>query len=98
MGAQEEAAAAGLNAMDNWEIVETVGTEEEASLVAGFLEAEGIDSQVESLLFHQEPATFGSLGEVRILVPANDLERARKLIEERESGAVPADVAGDVQA
>lgn len=84
--------------MDNWEIVETVGTEEEAALVAGFLEAEGIASQIESLLFHQEPATFGKLGEVRILVHAKDVERARQLVEERESGEVPADVAGDVQA
>ena len=47
--------------MENWEIVETVGTEEDASLVAGFLEAQGIGTQVESLLFHQEPATFGKL-------------------------------------
>lgn len=97
MEAQEEAAAAGPNAMDNWEIVETVGTDEEASLVAGFLEAEGIASQVESLLFHQEPATFGSLGEVRILVHANDLERARQLIDERESREVPEEAEGDVQ-
>ena len=74
--------------MENWEIVETVGTEEDAALVAGFLEAEGIASQIESLLFHQEPATFGKLGEVRILVHAKDLERARQLIEERESGDV----------
>lgn len=73
--------------MDNWEIVETVGTEEEASLVAGFLEAEGIKSQVESLLFHQEPATFGSLGEVRILVASADLEHARQLIAERENSS-----------
>lgn len=84
--------------MDNWEIVETVGTEEEASLVAGFLEAEGVASQVESLLFHQEPATFGKLGEVRILVHANDLDRARQLIDSRESGEVPEGGAGDVQA
>lgn len=83
------------NAMDNWEIVETVGTEEEASLVAGFLEAEGIASQIESLLFHQEPATFGSLGEVRILVHANDLDRARQLIAEREDSEAGE---GDVQA
>lgn len=88
--------------MDNWEIVETVGTEEEAALVAGFLEAEGIASQIESLLFHQEPATFGKLGEVRILVHAKDVERARQLVEERESGevseAIPGEPAGDVQA
>lgn len=82
--------------MDNWEIAETVGTEEEASLVAGFLEAEGIASQVESLLFHQEPTTFGKLGEVRILVHAGDVERARRLIAAREtSGGVAADVSGE---
>lgn len=80
---------------DNWEIAETVGTEEEASLVAGFLEAEGIASQVESLLFHQEPATFGKLSEVRILVHAEDVERARKLIAAREDAEVPVE---DVQA
>jgi hypothetical protein len=70
--------------IENWEIAETVGTEEEASLVAGFLEAEGIPSQVESLLFHQEPTTFGGLAEVRILVGPADLERARALIAARE--------------
>lgn len=80
---------------DNWEIAETVGTEEEASLVAGFLEAEGIASQVESLLFHQEPATFGKLSEVRILVHAEDALRARKLIAAREDAEVPVE---DVQA
>jgi hypothetical protein len=74
---------------DNWEIAETVGTEEEAALVAGFLEAEGIASQVESLLFHQEPATFGKLSEVRILVHAEDVDRARQLIEAREDSDVP---------
>ncbi len=80
---------------DNWEVAETVGTEEEAALVAGFLEAEGIASQVESLLFHQEPATFGKLSEVRILVHAEDVERARKLIAEREDAETPVE---DVQA
>ncbi|MBP7587590.1 MAG: DUF2007 domain-containing protein [Thermoanaerobaculia bacterium] len=79
---------------DNWEIAETVGTEEEASLVAGYLETEGIASQIESLLFHQEPATFGKLSEVRILVHADDVERARQLIAEREDAEVPAE---DVQ-
>ena len=80
---------------DNWEIAETVGTEEEASLVAGYLETEGIASQIESLLFHQEPATFGKLSEVRILVHADDVERARQLIAEREDSE-PSE--GDVQA
>ena len=79
---------------DNWEIAETVGTEEEASLVAGYLETEGIASQIESLLFHQEPATFGKLIEVRILVHADDVERAHQLIAARENADLPAE---DVQ-
>lgn len=74
--------------MDDWEIVETVGTEEEASLIAGYLEAEGIPANVESLLFHQEPVNFGTLGEVRVKVRAEDLERARTLLEEREDAPV----------
>lgn len=76
--------------MEDWEIVETVGTEEEASLIAGYLEAEGIPATVESLLFHQEPVNFGTLGEVRVVVRKEDLERAQALLDEREES--PAEV------
>jgi hypothetical protein len=68
--------------MDGWEVVSTLGTEEEASLVAGFLESRGIRTSVESLLFHQEPVNFGRLGEVRVLVPEADAAAARELLEE----------------
>lgn len=81
--------------MSDWKIVETVGTEEEATLVAGFLEAEGIPSRIESLLFHQEPTTFGALSEVRIHVAASDLSRAEELLAQRESGA-PALLEGEL--
>lgn len=74
--------------MEDWEIVETVGTEEEASLIAGFLEAEGIPANVESLRFHQEPVNFGTLGEVRVRVRKEDLERALGLLESREDAPV----------
>ena len=67
--------------MAGFEIVRTVGTEEEASLIAGYLAADGIEATVESLLFHQEPVNFGRLGEVRVLVAAADAERARELLE-----------------
>jgi hypothetical protein len=73
--------------MSDWEIVETFGTEEEANLVAGYLAGQGIDARIESLLFHQEPTTFGALSEVRVLVPAAEIERASMLVAERESGA-----------
>ena len=68
--------------MTDWQIVRTVGTEEEAALVAGFLGSAGITTQIESLLFHQEPVTFGRLGEVRVLVPAGSLAEARTALEE----------------
>lgn len=72
--------------MSDWEIVETYGTEEEANLVAGYLAAEGVDARIESLLFHQEPTTFGALSEVRLLVAPADLERAAALVAAREEG------------
>jgi hypothetical protein len=81
--------------MSDWEIVTTVGTEEEAALVEGFLEAAGIPSEIESLLFHQEPVTFGSLGEVRVRVPADRLDEARAVLaaapEAAADGEPPAD-------
>lgn len=68
--------------MDGWEVVRTLGNEEEASLVAGFLESRGVRTSVESLLFHQEPVNFGRLGEVRVLVPEAEVATARALLEE----------------
>lgn len=74
--------------MADWQIVRTVGTEEEAALIAGYLEAAGIESEIESLLFHQEPVNFGRMGEVRVLVDAGALEAAERALateEERKS-------------
>ncbi len=70
--------------MDNWEVVETLGTEEEATLVVGFLATHGIQASVESLFFHQEPMSFGQLGEVRVLVAAVEAERAKQLLADRD--------------
>lgn len=84
---------------DEWETVRVVGTEEEAALLAGFLEESGIPCEVESLLFHQEPVNFGGLGEVRVKVPADRLAEADRVLDERdaafEEGAPEADGGGD---
>jgi hypothetical protein len=72
----------------DWTIVRTVGTEEEAALLAGYLEAAGIEAQIESLPFHQEPVNFGKLGEVRVPVDAGAIEAAdRALADEAERQA-----------
>lgn len=81
--------------MADWEIVTTVGTDEEAALIAGLLEAAGIRAEVESLLFHQEPVNFGQLGEVRVRVPAADAEAARRILAESRSAAPGEDDAGE---
>jgi len=64
-------------------LLESLGTEQEAMLIAGFLENQGVPARVESRVFRQEPVTFGQLGAVGLLVPADRLEEARRLIERR---------------
>jgi hypothetical protein len=73
---------------DGWQVVRTVGTEEEASLIQGFLESRGVTAQVESLLFHQEPVTFGRMGEVRVRVPAREADEAERLLALLDSSAL----------
>ena len=72
---------------DTWETVAVVGTDEEAALIEGFLTASGLTAEVESLVFHQEPVTFGRLGEARVRVPAEQAEEARGLLAERDVAA-----------
>jgi|SRR3990167_3486233 len=69
-----------------WVIVATVGTEEDARLKAGYLESRDVPCAIESLLFHQEPVNFGRLGEVRLKVPAEYAEEAKRLLAERVTG------------
>lgn len=77
---------------DDWVTVRTVGTDEEAALIAGYLQSCEVPATVESLLFHQEPVTFGRLGEVRIKVPADRRAEAEGLLAERDA-AVPGEEA-----
>ena len=67
-----------------WVEIASVGTEDEANLLRGFLEAEEVPAQLESLKFTMEPVNFGQLGDIRVYVPAKHEERAFSLIRERE--------------
>jgi hypothetical protein len=69
---------------ESWEVVSTVGTDEEANILAGYLRAHQVSAQVESLRFHQEPVNFGGLGEVRVRVPMEQREQALRLLSDRE--------------
>ena len=67
-----------------WVEIASVGTEEEAKLLQGFLDAEGIPAQIENLQFRMEPTNFGMMGDIRIYVGATDEARAMQLLRERD--------------
>ena len=67
-----------------WVEIASTGTEDEAKLLQGFLEAEGIPAQIESVKFTMEPINFGSMGDIRVYVGAEDEQRAMELLRSRE--------------
>ena len=70
-----------------WVEIASVGTEDEAKLVQGFLDAEGITAQVESVRSDFAPANFGMLGDIRVYVASDDEARAQQLLRDRERQA-----------
>lgn len=60
------------------------GDQAEALVVKGLLESEGIYAVFRGRIVHSvHPFAAGDLGEVRILVPTPDADRARRLLERR---------------
>lgn len=70
-----------------WVEIASTGSEDEARLVQGFLEAEGIPAQIENVKFSMEPVTFGMMGEIRVYVGAEDEQRAQQLLRNRDNEA-----------
>lgn len=70
-----------------WVEIASTGTEDEAQLIQGFLEAEGIPAQVESVRSDVTPANFGKLGDIRVYVGAEDEPRAQELLRSRDRQA-----------
>lgn len=68
-----------------WVEVASTGTEDEARLIQGFLEAEGIPAQVENVKFQMEPVNFGTMGDIRVYVGTDDEARAQQLLRQREA-------------
>ena len=69
----------------DWEILEVFGSEEEAELMAGYLQSQGLPAQVESAHSHEFPVDVGTMGGVRVEVPAGRVDEARQLLAQRES-------------
>ena len=68
-----------------WVEIASTGTDDEANLLAGFLDAEGIPAQVENVKFQMEPINFGTMGDIRIYVRQQDETRAQELLRSREA-------------
>jgi hypothetical protein len=59
----------------------------EAEVIKNFLESEGISCFFKGLMLQTiYPFSADGLGEIKIFVPAKDLELAKKLLENREFG------------
>jgi len=75
-----------IQAEDGTTLVEiaSASNSDEAELIAGFLENEGIPSRVEHADARILPANIGTLGDVRVYVAQEDEERALALLRQRE--------------
>jgi hypothetical protein len=69
---------------NTWVEIASMGTDDEARILQGFLEAEGIPAQVENVKFQMEPVNFGTMGDIRVYVGADDEARALELLKQRE--------------
>jgi Putative prokaryotic signal transducing protein len=68
---------------ETWVEIASTGTDDEARLLKGFLDAEGIEAQIENVKFSMEPINFGTMGDIRVYVPAEDEQRAVQLLRQR---------------
>ena len=68
----------------------------EAELVRALLESYGIPCWVSSQITHAVyPLTVNGLGEIRVSVPAEASEEARRILQDHRSGATPENDATD---
>ncbi len=75
-----------LQTEDGTTLVEIAGASnsDEADLICGFLESEGVPARVEHADASILPANLGTLGDVRVFVAQEDAERAMALLKQRE--------------
>ena len=67
--------------MDEWVELFVTYDEIEAQIVKNILEAEGIQVVLNSLKVRPYPVSIGKIGEVRLLVKKENLEKARDIIK-----------------
>ena len=69
---------------EEWVEVASVGQDDEAALIAGFLESQGIPSEVEGPSMSPFPEDLGAFGASRVMVPPDRAEEAQAALTRRE--------------
>jgi hypothetical protein len=72
---------------EDWVEVAGVGDDEEAAIIAGLLESEGIPCEIEGPSTSPWPENLGAFGVSRVMVPPDRADEAKALIAEREKDA-----------
>jgi hypothetical protein len=67
-----------------WVEAASVGDDETATLMAGFLEAQGIPAVVEGPASTPFPEDLGAFGMSRVMVPPDRVNEARRLLAEQQ--------------
>jgi hypothetical protein len=70
----------------SWHEILFTYDEMEAQIVKTLLETEGIEVVMESLKVRPYPVSIGRMGEIKLLVRTEDLEKARELIRTVNEG------------
>lgn len=65
-----------------WSMVARLPNVQEAELLAGLLRSREVECQLESRFFTQEPVALGTLGDIKLWVPHDQLESAREILTE----------------
>lgn len=67
--------------MDDWVELLVTYDETEVQIVKNILEAEGIQVVVNSLKVRPYPVSIGKIGEVRLLVKKESLDKAKEILK-----------------
>lgn len=77
--------------MNEWVEVLFTYDEIEAEIVKDLLDAEGIQVVVQSLKISPYPVSIGRMGEIRLMVRDEDIEKARDVLSVMEQGKEKSD-------
>lgn len=71
---------------EKWIKIFSTHDESEVHIVKGVLEGEGIACKIKSMRVSQFPLTLNGLGEIKIYVPEDMVERSKEVLDSYQKG------------